>query len=124
VAREDGPDVPALREESAAIRCNLEEMAADRALGLIGRAQMLAATERANARLGEIGTELERAAREDVLAPLVAADSAAGEWETMDLSNKRAVIRTLMTVTLHSPGRGPRRTFDPASVKISWRHPD
>jgi hypothetical protein len=37
---EGGPDVTALREEAAAIRRNLEEMAADRALGLIDRAQM------------------------------------------------------------------------------------
>ena len=34
---------------------------------------MLAATGRANIRLDEIGTELEHAARENVLAPLVAA---------------------------------------------------
>jgi hypothetical protein len=59
---EGGPDVGALREEAAAIRTNLEEMAADRALGLITRAQMLAATERANLRLGEIESELEHAA--------------------------------------------------------------
>jgi hypothetical protein len=39
-----GPDVAALREEAAAIRHNLEEMAADRALSLMTRAQMLAAT--------------------------------------------------------------------------------
>jgi site-specific DNA recombinase len=34
---EGGPDVAALREEAAAIRRNLEELAADRALGLIDR---------------------------------------------------------------------------------------
>ena len=43
-----GPDVAGLREEAAAIRRNLEELAADRALGLIGRAQLLAAATRAN----------------------------------------------------------------------------
>src|SRR5260370_44165 len=48
---ESGPDVVALREEAAAIRRNLEEMAADRALGLISRPQMLAATEPAHIRL-------------------------------------------------------------------------
>ena len=37
--QEGGPDVVALREEAAAIRRNLEEMAADRALGLITRPQ-------------------------------------------------------------------------------------
>ena len=28
-----------------------------------------------------------------------------------------------MTVTLHSPGRGPRRPFDPATVEVAWKHP-
>jgi hypothetical protein len=118
---EGGPDVVALREEAAAIRRNLEEMAADRALGLIGRAPMLAATDRANARLAEIGAELDNAARENVLAPLVAAENAASIWETLDISRKRAAIKTLMTITLHSPGRGARRRFDPATVEVVWR---
>ncbi|HXP19044.1 MAG TPA: recombinase family protein [Streptosporangiaceae bacterium] len=60
---EGGPDVAALRQEAAAIRRNLEEMAADRAAGLITRAQMLAATGRANDRLGEIEAGLERVGR-------------------------------------------------------------
>ena len=102
---EGGPDVGALREESAAIRTNLEEMAADRALGLITRAQMLAATERASLRLAEIEAELEHAARENVLAPLVAAENAAAVWANLDLSRKRAVIKTLMTITLLSRAR-------------------
>ena len=110
---EGGPDVAALREESTAIRANLEEMAADRALGLITRAQMLAATERANIRLGEIAAELEHAARENVLAPLVAAEDVAAVWEDMDLSLQRAVIKTLMTITLLSPGMGARGRSTP-----------
>ena len=118
---ETGVDVGALREEAAAIRRNLEEMAADRALGLITRPQMLAATERANIRLDEIGAELDHAARENVLAPLVAAENAAAVWADLDISRQRAVIKTLMSVTLHSPGRGARRPFDPATVKVAWR---
>jgi hypothetical protein len=121
---EGGPDVGALREESTAIRANLEEMAADRALGLITRAQMLAATERANLRLGEIEAQVEHAARENVLAPLVAAENAAAVWADMDLSLQRAVIKTLMTITLLSPGKGARRAFDPATVRVTWRQQD
>ena len=120
----NGPDVGALREEAAAIRRNLEEMAADRALGLITRPQLLAATGRANIRLDEIGAELEHAARENVLAPLVAAENAAAVWAELDISRQRAVIKTLMSVTLHSPGRGARRPFDPATVTITWRQPE
>ena len=118
---EGGPDVAALREEATAIRRNLEEMAADRVLGRIDRAQMLAATDRANIRLDEIGAEVEGAARENVLTPLVAAGNAASVWEDLDLSRKRAVIRALMTITLCSPGRGARRAFDPATVQVTWR---
>ena len=121
---ESGIDVAALREEAAAIRKNLEEMASDRALGRISRAQMLKATEAGNARLAEIGTELDNAARENVLAPLVAAENASSVWAGLDISRKRAVIKTLMTVTLHSPGRGPRRPFDPATIEVGWKHPD
>lgn len=49
-------------------------------------------TEAANIRLTEIGSELEEAARENVLAPLVAAENAAGVWESLDLSRKRAIV--------------------------------
>ena len=103
---EAGIDVAALREEAAAIRVNLEEMASDRALGRITRAQMLKATEAGTARLEAIGAELDDAARENVLAPLVAAENAAAVWEGLDISRKRSGIKTLMSVTLLSPGRG------------------
>ena len=121
---EGGPDVTALREEAAAIRQNLDELAADRAVGLITRAQLLAATERATGRLDAIGAELEEAATENVLAPLAAAENAAGLWDWLDLSRKRAVIKTLMTITLHSPGMGNRIGFDPATIQVTWRQPD
>jgi site-specific DNA recombinase len=121
---EAGVDVAGLREEAAAIRRNLEEMAGDCALGRISRAQMLKATQAGNARLAQIGAELDGAARENVLAPLVAAENAAAMWAGLDISRKRAVIRTLMSVTLSSPGKGARRAFDPATVQVAWNQPD
>ena len=93
---------------------------ADRALGQIRRAQMLAATDQGNARLAEIADELAEAARESVLAPLIAAENADQVWEALDLARKRAIIKTLMTITLRSPGKGARRGFDPATVQIAW----
>jgi len=99
-------------------------MAADRALGLISRAQMLAGTGRASTRLDEIEADLERAGRENVLAPLVAAQHAAAVWDDLDLSRQRAVIKTLMTILLLSPGRGARRPFDPETVQVTWRQHD
>ena len=55
-----------------------------------------------------------------MLAPLLAAENAATVWESLDLARKRAVIKTLMTITLRSPGRGARRAFDPATVQVAW----
>ena len=121
---EAGVDVAGLREEAAAIRRNLEEMAGDCALSRISRAQMLKATQAGNARLDQIGAELDGAARENVLAPLVAAENAAAVWAGLDISRKRAVIKTLMSVTLYSPGKGARRAFDPATVQVAWNQPD
>jgi site-specific DNA recombinase len=123
-AEEAGIDVAGLREEAAAIRVNLEEMASDRALGKITRAQMLKATEAGTARLAAIGAELDGAARENVLAPLVAAENAAAVWEGLDISRKRSMIKTLMSVTLYSPGKGARRAFDPATVQVAWKQPN
>ena len=65
-----------------------------------------------------------RSVRTDVLAPLVAAENAAAVWADLDISRQRAVIKTLMSVTLHSPGRGARLPFDPATVTVAWRQPD
>ena len=123
-AEDSGVDVAALREEATAIRVNLEEMASDRALGKITRAQMLKATEVGTTRLDQIGAELDTAARENVLAPLVAAENAAAAWAGLDISRKRAVVKTLMSVTLYSPGRGAPRAFDPATVQVTWNQPD
>ena len=99
----------ALREEATAIRRNLEEIAADRALGLIDRAQMLAATERANLRLGEIEAEVEGAARENVLTPLVAAENAASAWEGLDYQPqaRRHQDADDDHAALAGPGRAP-----------------
>ena len=120
---DSGMDVAALREEAAAIRTNLEEMSADRALGLITRAQLLAATGRGTARLAQIGDLIADAARENVLTALAAAQDVTAAWDAMDSSRQRAVITTLMTITLHSPGRGARRDFDAATVTVRWTSP-
>jgi hypothetical protein len=69
-------------------------------------------TATANLRLDEIGAELDHAARENVLAPLVAA-----VWEDLDLSRKRAIINCdAALVSARSEagitrGRGPQRVL-------------
>ena len=101
-------DTAGLLAEAAAIRLNLDEMGADRALGLVSRSQMLAATERGNARLAEIGGELAKAAGKGALAPFTRGQAARVVWDDLDLSRRREVIRALTEVILHPAGRGVR----------------
>jgi DNA invertase Pin-like site-specific DNA recombinase len=110
-------DVTALREEAAAIRQRLDDLAADAVEGIITRSQLHAASARATARLSAIDAELADTGREDVLAPLVAADNVAAAWDALDLSRKRAVLGALWDVVLHPTGRGSRG-FDPATIEL------
>ena len=101
-------DTAGLRAEAAAIRANLDELAADRAVGLVSRSQMIAASERGNARLAEIAAELATTAGKGALAPFARGQAARDVWDGLDLSRRREVIRALTTVTLHPAGRGAR----------------
>ncbi len=71
---------------------------------------MLAATERGNARLAEIGTELAEAAGEGRAGPVHRGQAARAVWDGLDLSRRREVIRALTQVILHPAGRGARPT--------------
>jgi site-specific DNA recombinase len=113
-------DVVALQEEALGIRGNLDELAADRALGLVSRSQMIAATERGEDRLKVISDRLADAARESVFADLIGSGDVCAVWKRLDLSRKRAILSVLMTVTLHPAGRGAR-VFDPETVQVEWR---
>ena len=114
-------DIAGLRQEAAAIRRNLDELAADMAVGIISKSQMRAANERAGQVLDGIEAKLAEAAREDILAPMAGAANAAKVWDSLDLPRKRGVISALMTITLRSPGKGARRAFDPSTIGITWK---
>ena len=113
------PDLTPLHTEAASIRRNLDTLAADMVAGLISRSQMLAATERGNARLADITAQLASAAESSALAPFTAGESARAVWDGLDNSRRRAVIDALCTVVVHPAGRGAR-TFDPETVEFTW----
>jgi hypothetical protein len=115
-------DTAALHREAAAIRRNMDELAGDRALGLVSRTQMLAASERANARLAEITADLAASASGSALAPFAAGKAAAEIWAGLDRTRKRAVMDALAAIVIHPAGRGAR-VFNPDTVEIQWHQP-
>ncbi|ALJ20310.1 recombinase family protein [Microbacterium sp. No. 7] len=112
-------DTTALHIEAVAIRERLAALAADFADGLLSRAQMLAGTERANARLAELDVALADAGKVDKLGELIAADDVREVWDGYSTDRRREIIRELARVVVHPVGRGTR-TFRPESVVIDW----
>jgi DNA invertase Pin-like site-specific DNA recombinase len=117
----DSPvDLQALRDEASAIRSNVDTLAADMALGIIPRRAYLAAAEKASKRLEDIDQAVMEGSREHVASELVSAPDVRKAWDGLDLSRQRAVIRSLVTITLHSVGRGCRVPDPERSFAVGW----
>ncbi|WP_167760452.1 recombinase family protein [Blastococcus sp. CT_GayMR16] len=116
----DSPERVAAVAEADQLRARLDEAADQYADGLID-GRML---ERITARLRPQLTEAEARSRLVDSAPLLdglaGAPDVRGVWNGLSLSRRRAVVETLMTVTLNRTRRGAR-TFDPEAVAITWR---
>jgi hypothetical protein len=125
-----GPGVAALRSEAISLRSRLQRIAVEFADDdTVTPAQFRAITSRLRARLDALEAHIADAGRVSVLGPFITAASedrqaaierVRGVWDAMleqGTDRCRAVIDTLMTITLHSPGPGARR-FDPATIEI------
>ena len=117
------PDVDAdgLRAEKKAIRRRLEQMAEDEVLGLKERAQVIAATRRANARIGEIDELLNSNVTSDPLAVVDNAPDPLTAWDALELADQRLFIDRLCTVTILPSGR-KGRGFDPSTLDVAPKH--
>ncbi len=107
-------DTTGLRAEAAAIRRNLDEMAADAAEHGYSRSMLAAAAKRGNARLDAIAAELAETVGGGALARFTRGETAARVWDGLDLSSRREVIRALTPVILEPAGRGAR-SYDTAT---------
>lgn len=113
-------DVAGLRVRRAAVREALDEMARDRADGLIDRAQLIAGTTRGKAQLREIDEALHVATVDSPLSPLIGAPDVAKVWAALPLADQRLVLAELLEVTIQPCGqRGSG--FDPSTVTWKWR---
>ncbi|MFI2202645.1 recombinase family protein [Streptomyces sp. NPDC020192] len=116
-----------------ALRGKLDGLAADYAEDLITRQQMLDGTALTRKRLEKIEAQMEAQAQHNVLAGLpLGTDRVVEEWPDWHLDKKRAIIDALMTVTVLPARRGrpagfqpgvTKTYFDPAGVRIDWKHP-
>ncbi|SOC48612.1 Site-specific DNA recombinase [Blastococcus aggregatus] len=119
-------DTSALHVERLAVKARLSELV-DLFTGDQITAHMM---ERGSAtlrtRLDDLDRQLASAVGESALDGVTGPGTAA-VWLTLDLSRRRAIVDTLMTVTVHRTRRGrppgwrPGDSyFDPAGVEITW----
>jgi DNA invertase Pin-like site-specific DNA recombinase len=119
-AVDDSAERSAALAEAEQVRARLDHAADQYADGVIDGRQL----ERITAKLRPMLAQAER--RAQVLDPrplldgLVGTDGMAEVWDGLPLSRRRAVVGTLMEVTVQRTRQGAR-TFDPQAVEITWK---
>ncbi|MDQ0795610.1 recombinase family protein [Streptomyces sp. B1I3] len=119
----DGVDVAALQLESEQIRRRLTDLAGMFGAGQVDMAQFAEGSDVARAQLEGITSQLARAAVKDPLVGLVGVPDVRKAWDALGLDRRRAVLRSLLTVTLHKPrpGRMPDGGyFDYEAIETKW----
>ncbi|MGW5668978.1 recombinase family protein [Micromonospora sp. NPDC003776] len=123
------PDSGALQLDATAMRERLNGLAAAYADGAIDVQQLREGSERLRRRLAEVEDQLATAGHSDALTGLIGVADPGKAWEALDLHRRRAVVDTLVTVTVHRTRKGRPRGwtpgssyFDPSTVDIAWKH--
>jgi site-specific DNA recombinase len=106
------------RNTLEAIDARLANAADMFAAGDIDGAQLARITERLRADRAKASADVEAALPATVPADLIG-EAAAETWAALSMDSKRAVLDTLVTVTIMPSGSG--KAFDPATVRVDWR---
>src|SRR3954447_13297819 len=120
-------DVSALQVQRLVLQARLDELVDRFAAGQITGQQLERGSATLRAQLADFDRQLADAAGTSALDGVVG-PAAAEVWATLDLSRRRAILDTLMTVTVRRTRRGrppgwqPGQSyFDPRGIEIGWR---
>lgn len=123
-------NVQKLQSERAALRVKLDGLAEDHMADKITRSQLQKATAHGRARIEEIDRILADSLVDSPVLPLVeaahrrknAVANVAKVWNAQPTVSQRAIIRELLTVTVHRTTRRGRG-FDTNAIQIDWNKP-
>ncbi|WP_231977626.1 recombinase family protein [Mycobacterium sp. E2989] len=117
----DEAEAEKLRTEENTLRARLNEIADERADGLLTGPQAKRATDRILDKLGVLERRQQDQERLRVLDGIpLGRPEVAGAIRTLSADRFRAVMALLLTVTVVPVGKG-RHVFDPARVQVNWR---
>ena len=117
-------DIAGLSAEAEALRVRDGGLVEMFATGVITRGEVEVNRQRIRDRLAEIAAEMAAAAAGSPLDGFAGSDDVRAAWEAATVSRRKAIIDTLMVVTLLPAPRGRRpggHYFDADSVRVEWR---
>jgi hypothetical protein len=119
-------NVSALHTEVNSLRAQLDELAILWARKIMSASQFAAASSDLNSSLEGVEKQITAATLPSPLDGLVGVEDVAAVWKSRSLDQRRAVVDTLMTVTI-LPGMRGRKAggvyFDPGTVQREWKSP-
>jgi DNA invertase Pin-like site-specific DNA recombinase len=114
-------EVGRLTDKRAQVRQRLDDLDEQVALGAISPAAYARIAPKVEAQVAELDAQLaDLAGHDNALAPLADADDVREWWAGADLDLRRAVVRSLVDITL-THGTPGRKTFEPERVKFDWK---
>lgn len=123
-----GVDMAALDGRLLTVQSRLNELAAMYAAEVLDAQQLREGSDLLRRQKAAIEAEIGEVSRGSVLVEMVESDDPEATWEGLDLDRRRAVVDTLMVVTLLPAPKGrPHKWrrgqpyFDSRSVGIAWR---
>ena len=112
-------DVDALRGQATDLRDRRDTLAALLADGLLSPAAVRVQAGKLAKDLDGIEGRIAAALGDNPAATVAGAADVEAAWSALPFASRRAVIRTLMTVTVLSAGKGAR--FTPEQVRVEWK---
>lgn len=124
-------DIGALHTERLAVREQLDELSLLFARRVLDQRQVAVASAELQEQMGRLTDQIAAASRGSALVDIVGAQDVAARWRQLSVDRRRAVVRSLMTVTVLPARRGRvdgwaagGRYFDPDAIEIRWLHDD
>jgi hypothetical protein len=111
-------DVAPLMFQADELRQRKDDLAMALGEGLMSLAAVRTESLKLTKQIGEIQQQISATDGDSKLLELVSSSDIAAHWGTLSLGQKRAVIGTLLTVTVNKQAN--TRKFDPKDVVIKW----
>ena len=114
-------DIPALKERLDILEKALAKLSMQNSMDLIPDSVFMANAAEIGAERELIAAQMAEAGQVNAAAVLVASADVRATWEGMNISEQRAVIRSVARVTLRPPGCGCRKPDLDQLVRIAWK---